>query len=263
MQINRPRAKTVHIANSEEHLDDPEIEIQIACANCALDKLCFPNALPVVFRTLFPLADEQRIRLGRGESLFCAGDSVSGIYAVKAGFLKTCMPLPDGQRKIVEFHAVGDPLGLDSLGRGIHTTDAIALNGCEVCVIPLGKFEKLLEHPTESVHVRRLLATALSRIETHAATLGMLSAKQRVATFLLDMSGRWASRKYSKNEFVLFMSRMEIGNYLGLTFETVSRALAYFQAKKWIIVRGRNVLILDMPALQAQLTRPNEELANH
>ena len=77
------------------------------------------------------------------------------------------------------------------------------------------------------------------------------------------MSGRWASRKYSKNEFVLFMSRMEIGNYLGLTFETVSRALSYFQAKKWIIVRSRNVLILDMPALQAQLTRPNEELANH
>jgi CRP/FNR family transcriptional regulator len=196
---------------------------------------------------------EKRIQLGRGEFLFRARDPQAGIYAVKAGFLKTCMPLPDGQSKIVGFHAMGDALGLDALGKGAHTTDAIALNGCEVCVIPLDKFEKLLEHSVESVNVRQLLAGEIARVEEHAAAIGTLSAKQRVATFLLDMSGRWEDRGYSKNEFVLFMSRKEIGNFLGLTFETVSRTLSYFQAKNWITVHGKNVLIRDMPALQLQL----------
>jgi CRP/FNR family transcriptional regulator len=209
--------------------------------------------LPAAYQTLFPLAREKRVRLARGEFLFHAPDQQAGIYAVKAGFLKTCMPLPDGQCKIVGFHAMGDVLGLDSLGGGSHRTDAIALNGCEVCVIPLDKFEKLLEHPAESVHVRQLLAREIARVEAQAAAVGTLSAKQLVATFLLDMSGRWEERGYSKNEFVLFMSRKEIGNFLGLTFETVSRTLSYFQSRKWITVHGKNVLLRDMPALQLQL----------
>ena len=132
--------------------------LQVACSHCALNKRCFPHDLPSAFQTLFPLVDEKRIRLGRGEYLFHAHDPQIGIYAVKAGFLKISIPLPDGQSKIVGFHAMGDVLGLESLGGGQHRSDAIALNGCEVCVIPLDKFEKLLEHPTESAHVRQLLA---------------------------------------------------------------------------------------------------------
>ena len=228
---------------------------QAACAQCSLGKLCFPHALPAPFRALLPMVQEKRIRLARGEFLFHARDAQAGIYAVKAGFLKTCMPLPDGQSKIVGFHAMGDVLGLDGLGRGTHTTDAMALNGCEVCVIPLNKFEKLLEHPVESVHVRQLLAREIARIESQAAAVGTLSAKQLVATFLLDTSARWENRGYSKNEFVLFMSRKEIGNFLGLTFETVSRTLSYFQSRQWLTVHGKNVLIRDMPALLSQLTQ--------
>lgn len=230
--------------------------LQVACSHCALNKLCFPHDLPSAFQTLFPLVDEKRIRLGRGEYLFHAHDPQIGIYAVKAGFLKISIPLPDGQSKIVRFHAMGDVLGLESLGGGQHRSNAIALNGCEVCVIPLDKFEKLLEHPTESAHVRQLLAFEIARVEAHAATIGILSSKQRVATFLIDMSERWNVRGYSKNEFVLFMTRMEIGNFLGLTFETVSRTLSYFHAREWIRVKGKNVLIRDMPALQMQLVLP-------
>ncbi|MEO8102515.1 MAG: helix-turn-helix domain-containing protein [Betaproteobacteria bacterium] len=228
--------------------------LQGACAQCALGKLCFPHALPAPFRSLLPLALEKRTRLARGESLFHAGEALAGLYAVKAGFLKTCMPLPDGQCKIVGFHAMGDVLGLEGLGKGTHSTEAVALNGCEVCLIPLAKLEKLLEHPVESVHVRKLMGREISRIEAQAAAVGTLSAKQLVASFLLDMSARWEERGYSKNEFVLFMSRKEIGNFLGLTFETVSRTLSYFHAKQWITVHGKNVLIRDMPALQVQTT---------
>ena len=227
----------------------------VACSRCALGELCFPHALPIFYQILFPLARETRTRLKRGEFLFHTRDLQTGIYAVKAGFLMTRMSLPDGQSKIVGFHAAGDVLGLDSLGGDTHRTDAIALNGCEVCVIALDKFEKLLEHPAESVHVRQLLAQEIARVEIHAATVGMLSAKQRVATFLMDMSDRWEERGYSKNEFVLFMSRKEIGNFLGLTFETVSRTLSYFRSKKWIAVQGKNVLIRDLSALRKQLAQ--------
>ena len=244
------------MADKETQIHAAEVpSSQAACSQCALDKLCFPHALPAAFRTLFPIVRERRTRLARGEFLFHAGERQTGIYAIKAGFLKICVPLPDGQSKIVGFHAMGDVLGLDGLGSDAHTTDAIALNGCEVCEIPLDTFEKLLEHPTESVHVRQLLAREFARVEAHAAAVGALSAKQLVTMFLVDMSGRWEDRGYSKNEFVLFMSRKEIGNYLGLTFETVSRTLSYFQSKKWITVRGKNMIIRDMPALHSQLAR--------
>ena len=93
-------------------------------------------------------------------------------------------------------------------------------------------------------------------MQAHAAVVSTLSAKQRVATFLLEMSARWEQRGYSKHAFVLFMSRDEIGNFLGLTFETVSRTLSYFQANKWVSVKGKNVLIRDLQALQSQLKHP-------
>ena len=243
-------------AETEFH-DAVPVSAQAACSQCALSKLCFPHALPAAFRVLFPMVNEKRIQLKRGEFLFHAGDQQTAIYAVKAGFLKTCMPLQDGQHKIIGFLAMGDVLGLDGLDRRTHATDAIAMNGCEVCVIPIDKFEKLLEHPTESVHVRQLLAREITRVGAHAAALGALSAKQLVATFLLDISGRWQDRGYSRNEFVLFMSRKEIGNFLGLTFETVSRTMSYFQSKKWITLHGKNVLIRDMSALQSQVARAN------
>jgi CRP/FNR family transcriptional regulator len=225
----------------------------VACGPCSLDTLCHAHGVPTTFQSLFPLADEERIRLGAGEFLFRAGDTQMGIYAVKAGFLKSCVPLTDGRRNIVAFHAMGDAVGMDALGRGAHSSDAVALNGCEVCLIPLAKFEKLLEHPAESVHLRQLLGRELARMEAHAAVVGTLSAKQRVATFLLDMSAGWELRGYSKHAFVLFMSRDDIGNFLGLTFETVSRTLSYFQSNNWIAVKGKNVLIHDLKALQALL----------
>ena len=246
------------VITKTQNRDAAAMPMQAACAHCALNKLCHAHGVPAIFQSLFPLVDEKRIRLGAGEFLFRAGDPQVGIYAVKAGFLKSCVPLTDGRRNIVAFHAMGDAVGLDGLGRGVYATDGIALNGCEVCLIPLAKFEKLLEHPAESTHLRQLLGRELARIEAHAAVVGTLSAKQRVATFLLDMSVGWEQRGYSKHAFVLFMSRNDIGNFLGLTFETISRTLSYFQTNQWIVVHGKHVVIRNMEALQSQLPQVAE-----
>jgi CRP/FNR family transcriptional regulator, anaerobic regulatory protein len=244
----------VKLSNTSVQIKDVVLAtMDAACSQCALGKLCFPGPMPTAYATLFPLAREKRIRLARGDYLFRAGERQTGIYAVKAGFLKSCVPLADGQSRIVGFQSAGDVLGFDGLGTGLHRADAIAMNGCEVCVIALDKFDALLEHPTESAHVRRLLSQEITRIGEHAAAIGILSAKQRVATFLLELSEKWEERGYSKNEFVLFMSRKEIGNFLGLTFETVSRTLSYFQSMRWITVQGKKMVIRDLPALRTQV----------
>ncbi len=246
-----------NLAKCELHFLDAEHQgPQSACLQCAFGKLCFPPVLPAFYQMLLPMAGENRLRLKRGQCLFSVGELQTGIFAVKAGFLKTCITLADGQSKVIGFHTMGDAVGMGGLGHGVHTTNAIALNDCEVCVIPLEKFERLLEHNSESVYVRQLLAREVVRIEHHAAEVGALSAKQLVAKFLLEVSARWHDRGYSKNKFVLFMSRKEIGSYLGLTFETVGRTLSYFQTKDWIRIDAKNVLILDLPALRLQLTRP-------
>jgi CRP/FNR family transcriptional regulator len=225
---------------------------QAICALCSLGKLCFPSALPTGARGMLPVVQEKRTRIARGEGLFSAGQRQLGVYAVKAGFLKTTVCLHGGHSKIVGFHPMGDILGLDGMGNGVHTLDAVALSDCEVCVIPMAKFEKLLEFPIEAAHVRQLLSRELSRIGLQAGALGVLSARQLVAMFLLDMSGSWHHRGYSKSEFLLFMTRKEIANYLGLTFETVSRVLSHFQSMQWISLDGKHLLIRDMAALRTQ-----------
>lgn len=221
-----------------------------ACARCTFRFLCFAEPLPSAYQVLLPLADPGRIRLRAGEFLFRADEPQRGVYAIKAGFLKRCMPLPNAPGKIVGFHTMGSVLGLDSLGAATHRSHAIAMNSCEVCVIPLDKFEQALAEPAQAKFLRQLQAAEIAAAETHAAVIGSLSAKQRVATFLLDMSSCWEEHGYSKREFILFMSRKEIGNFLGLTFETVSRALSYFQAEGMLQVNGKKVLILDLPGLR-------------
>jgi CRP/FNR family transcriptional regulator, anaerobic regulatory protein len=189
-----------------------------------------------------------------GQILFQAGTTQTSLFAVRAGFLKTCAPLPNGARQIVAFHLMGDVLGLDALAAGIHRTDAIALSGCEICEIPIVNFELLMEDRLEiSDHVRNLLSREIASAEEHIVTLSAMSAKQRVATFLLELSRRWRERGDSPDEFVLPMSRKEIGSYLSLTFETVSRTFSYFKSRQWISVDGKQVRIRNLEALRSQL----------
>lgn len=235
-----------------QNLEAESATATAVCRQCALNKLCFPQELPATYRALLPMAGDKRIRITSGEYLFHAGDVQTAIYAVKAGFLKTCVPLADGQSRIIGFQKMGDVVGLSGLGASVHKADAIALNGCEVCAIPIDKLDALLQRPAESVYVRQLLARELASTEKRA-TQSTLSAKQRVASFLLDMSESWEVRGYSKSIFVLFMSREEIGNSLGLTLETVSRTLSYFQSREWIKLQGRSLRIRDLPALRSLL----------
>ena len=237
-------ARTILIQPARSH---------VACAACALRKFCFATVGPdSAATTQVPLV--QRRRLRPGEKLFTKGTPLNSLFAVRAGFLKTCALLPNGDQRILGFHIMGDVLGLDAIATGTHPTEAIALNGCEVCEIPTDRAERLMNGRTSiATHFRQLLSEQIADAGDRIVALGAMSARQRVAGFLLDLAERWAARGYSPNEFDLCLTRKEIGSYLGLTFETVSRTLSFFDAQEWIAIDGRHVRIRNHEALRTAL----------
>jgi CRP/FNR family transcriptional regulator len=225
----------------------------VACSACALRQFCFSTAgTEGYFAVEAGLVARRRLK--SGETLFSKGSTQTALYAVRAGFLKTCAVLPDGGKRILGYHIMGDVLGLDAMASGAHPTEAVALNGCEVCEMSIERAQRLMAgRQAVSVHLRNLMSEEIVRAEERIVSLGAMSARQRVAGFLLDLAARWARRGYSPSEFDLCLTRKEIGSYLGLTFETVSRTLSLFASRQWIGVDGREIRILERAALQSQL----------
>jgi CRP/FNR family transcriptional regulator len=214
---------------------------QVACTSCAMHPLCFPLSAAEGWLN----AVQTRRRLARGERLYRAGSPQTALYAVRAGFLKACSQSGDGGRFIVRFLLPGDAAGLDAFGSGMHPTEAVALEDCQVCEIPRYRAEILAEGiPSLGAQLRQLIGGELARSQEHSALLTRHAASERVARFLVDMSNRWGERGYSRTAFRLPMRRQEIGEHLGLTMETVSRILSDFQARGWIKLSRGGVEIL-------------------
>jgi CRP/FNR family transcriptional regulator, anaerobic regulatory protein len=225
---------------------------QVACGSCALRDFCVADA---IHQPGPPALGSRRIR--SGDTLFARNDPQRSLYAVRAGFLKQAAVMADGERRILSLHIMGDVIGLDALGSGLHPTEAVALNDCEVCELPIGRAEQLMDgRPVTAARLRILLSEHIAQSGDRMVTLAWLTAKQRVAGFLLQLGGRWARRGYSPSEFDLCFTRKEMGSYLGLTFETVSRTLSFFAARGWIALRGREVRICDRAALELQERTP-------
>ena len=220
---------------------------QVACTSCAMHPLCYPLSAAEGWLN----AVQSRRRLARGERLYRAGSPQSALYAVRAGFLKACAPSGDGGRFIVRFLLPGDAAGLDGFGTGVHPTEAVALEDCQVCEIPRYRAEILAEGiPSLGAQLRKLIGGELARSQEHASLLTRHSAAERVSRFLLDLSRRWSERGYSKSAFRLPMRRQEIGEHLGLTMETVSRILSDFQSRGWLRLSRGAVEILPAAALE-------------
>lgn len=227
---------------------------QVACTACAMHPLCHPLSAAEDWLA----AVQARRRLARGEKLYRAGSPQTALYAVRAGFLKACAPNGDGGTFIVRFLLPGDAAGLDAFGEGVHPTEAVALEDCQVCEIPRHRAEILAEGiPTLGAQLRRLIGRELTHSQEHSALLTRHAAADRVAHFLLDMSRRWDERGYSRAAFRLPMRRQEIGEHLGLTMETVSRILSDFQSRGWIALTRGGVEIRSTEALD-RLLEPSE-----
>lgn len=228
------------------------------CTACSLGDFCYPKDLPARLSGLLPMVSPHRRRLAPGEVLFRSGEQQKAIYAVKSGCFQSTVPLGDGRNQTSSFAIIGDVLGLDAIGDGLHRSDTSALSAAEVCEIPILKFDCLLEHGESAVAARRMLGVEVNRAAEHAVSLAGLSARQRVAGFLVDFAQRWQARGFPADAFVLPMSRAELGNYLGLTAETVTRELTKLRNRNLITVSGKHVRIHDQVALREIRATPDK-----
>jgi len=230
--------------------------LKATCATCSLRELCLPVGLSgEEMRELEKLVLVRR-SVKRGEYLFRANDPFDSLYAVRAGFLKTKVLVEDGREQVTGFHMAGELIGLDGIGTERHACDAVALENSEVCVIP---FERLEHFSREMEALQRHFHKVMSReiVREHGVMmlLGSMRAEERLAAFLLNLSQRLLLRGYSPTEFNLRMTRDEIGSYLGLKLETVSRALSRFQDEGLITVAQKNIAIKNAAGLRAVVGR--------
>ena len=192
-----------------------------------------------------------RVRLHRGATLYRPGAPFAALYAIHSGSLKTVILTKDGHDQVAGYHMQGELIGLDGIGNDVHECQAIALEDSEVCVMLFARIEEAArDFPAFQRKVHRYLSHEIAQQHSLMLLLGTMRAEQRVATFLLELSQRYKARGYSPSEFVLRMTREEIGSYLGIKLETVSRLLTRFQKQDLIHVQGRVVKLLDRAALE-------------
>jgi CRP/FNR family transcriptional regulator len=211
-------------------------------------------------------ADMQRIeevvatrrKVPKGAHLFHNGELFNALYAIRTGFFKTCVSSEDGRDQVTGFQMAGEVIGLDGIVSDRHTCDAIALEDAEVCVMPFDRIEELsrevnaLQH-----HVHKIMSREIVREHGVIMMLGSMRAEERLAAFLLNLVQRLHARGFSQSELMLRMTREEIGSYLGLKLETVSRTFSKFADDKIIEVKQRHVRILNTDALKALVNPPN------
>jgi len=202
----------------------------------------------------FPLLDDEaytRKRVKRAQSLFRSGSAFNSLYLVSVGFFKSSVLLEDGRNQVTGFHMAGEILGLDGIGTDRHAIDVAALEDSEVCIIPVAR----LEERGLQRQLQRVMSRELVRDHGVMALLGTMRAEERLAAFLLNLSQRLVARGYSPTDFHLRMTREEIGSYLGLSLETVSRLFSRFQGCGYIAVRQKHILIRHAAGLRGLLQR--------
>ena len=192
-----------------------------------------------------------RRKIKRGATLFRNGEKFTSLYAIRTGFFKTCVASEDGRDQVTGFQMAGEVIGLDGIVNDHHTCDAIALEDAEVCVMPFDRISELsrevnaLQH-----HVHRIMSREIVREHGVMLLLGSMRAEERLAAFLLNLVQRLHALGFSRSELVLRMTREEIGSYLGLKLETVSRTFSKFAEEGIVEVRQRHVRIIDTAALR-------------
>lgn len=226
--------------------------LKVACSSCNLRELCLPVGLSEPQLTQLDAMVTNRRSIKRGEALFHTGEPFKAVYAVRTGFFKTCVSSVDGRDQVTGFQMAGELLGLDGISTDHHACDAVALEDSQVCVIPYNQLEELSRKFTDLQHqFHKILSREIVRDHGVMLLLGSMRAEERLATFLLNLTQRLHARGFSSTSLVLRMTREEIGSYLGLKLETVSRAFSKFQDDGVLEVKQRDIRITNEEALKA------------
>jgi CRP/FNR family transcriptional regulator, anaerobic regulatory protein len=221
---------------------------KVNCGLCSFNRFCLPQGLADSDMSRLDQIIARRRRVGRDEQLFSMGASFGSLFAVRLGHFKTAQVNIHGEQQVTGFHMAGDLLGMDAIGSGLHNCSATALEDSEVCEIPFGRLQELaMQTPALMQQFHRVLGREIQREQAIMLFRGSMRADQRMALLLLNLGARYAARGYSSSTYQLRMSREDIGGYLGLTIESVSRLLARFR-------NNRDIRIIDRDSLEALST---------
>ena len=192
-----------------------------------------------------------RRKVKRGTTLFRTGEKFTSLFAIRTGFFKTSVVSEDGKDQVTGFQMAGEIIGLDGIVNDQHTCDAVALEDAEVCVMPFDRVEELSREVVSlQRHVHKIMSREIVREHGVMLLLGSMRAEERLAAFLLNLVQRLNARGFSQTELVLRMTREEIGSYLGLKLETVSRTFSKFVEEGIVEVKQRHIRIVNADMLR-------------
>jgi CRP/FNR family transcriptional regulator len=231
---------TVRTASSLSNV----VRLNVPCTGCAMRNVCVPAGFSLSEITRFEGTVVAKRRIAAGQHLFSAGGLSGSLFAIRCGFVKTSITTDDGREQVTGFHMMGEVVGIDALANGRHESDAVALEDTEVCEIPFLALENLSHD-----------VPAMQRKRETMLLLGTMRAEERLAAFLLNLGRRYEARGFSALRFLLRMSRADIGSYLGLRLETVSRLFSRFQVEGLLRVDTKSVTILDAEGLKSVIGR--------
>ena len=222
----------------------------ISCNNCSISQLCLPFSLNGSEMDKLDEIIERKKPLHKGDFLFESGNALNSIFAVRSGSFKSYTLSEQGDEQITGFHLAGDLVGFDAINKMQHQSFAQALETSMVCEIPFETLDELAgKLPKLRQQIMRLMSNEINYDQEMLLLLNKKTAEERLATFIYNLSNRFGERGFSRKEFRFTMTRGEIGNYLGLTVETISRLLSRFQKAEIIKVEGKFITILDIPGL--------------
>ena len=223
----------------------------IACKNCGVYQLCYSVGGDTDLSVLDTIVTSRKT-IKRGDFLYRTGKQFRAIYAIRYGSIKTSILADDGRIQVTGFHIAGKVLGLDAIVTSQYNCEATALETTAVCEIPFTRFEELSkEIPDLQYEMLKIMSQEILDNRELMMLLGKMNSEERLATYLLSMSMSVKESASSPVQFIMSMSRSDIGNYLGMAEETVCRVLTRFQEEGLITTQRRHITLNDPDRLMA------------
>ena len=224
---------------------------EIHCGDCRMNSLCLPLALQTKEISQLDEIVQRGRPLQKDGHIYRAGEDFKSVFAVRSGSIKSYTVTNQGQEQVTGFHLPGEIFGMDGIAHNRYTNSALAMETAAVCEIPFSSLQELsIAIPSLQRHFFQLMSKEITNDQSLITLLSKNTAEERVATLLLSIANRNMRRKLSGTRFRLPMSRADIGNYLGLTVETVSRVFGRFQKQNLLLVDKKEIEILDFERLR-------------
>ncbi len=228
----------------------------VSCTSCRLNELCLPLALNKSEIHQLDAIVERNRPMKKGEHLYRQGDEFKSVYAVRSGSFKSHFVSDSGRGRVTGFYLPGEILGMDGISSLKYANSTVALEHSSICEIPFSQLEKLSQKlPDLQHHFFAIMGNEIAKDQQVHTLLSSYTAEERTASFLLGLSTRYARVSLSATRFLLPMTRGDIGEYLGLTVETVSRIFTALQKKGLISVDNREIELLDIESLRSIVSK--------